>query len=67
MIVGKIPSRKQLTIWLAKALCHVPDNLCDIPTGQMPPQWVKDAKTECERIGIRFVYPESRKSRKARN
>lgn len=66
----KVPSRKQVTFWLALALCHVPPNLCAMTaTGvQIPPQWVKDAKAECRRIGIKFTQPkqDERPGRKSR-
>lgn len=49
----KKPTRKQLVAWLAMAIRFVPDNLVSLKTGKRP-EWVKEARKECERNGVRF-------------
>lgn len=51
-------TRKQLVEWLARAIRHVPPNLCELkPPYSCPPQWCKDAVKELERNGITFTPP----------
>lgn len=59
----KQATRKQLIVWLAQAMCHVPPNLCSIDPFEMPPRWVKDALAELNANGI-TITDSPKKSKK---